>query len=149
MVQERLIRMVNTGLLRTAFKENIMKKVPVPMEMDSSEFYNNDVSTHGGANFDGNQKNGRHGSPMLSNTSGEDANTDYNGINFNNNQDGINNAHGPDMIWEKTHGVFMDPTKKFTDIHDKMFKEVDLRPIIEVPGMPSPNCNHNTHDDTY
>lgn len=149
MVQEQLIKMVSTARLQQDFKENTMKKVPVPMEIDSSEFYNNDVSNHDGAHFDGNQKNGRHGSPVLKTTPGNTNNPDYGGINFNNNHDGINNASDSDMSWEKKQGVFVDPSKKFTDIHDKMYYEVDLSKKIKCVGMPDESITGNSSDCGY
>lgn len=127
-----------------------MKEFPVPMEMDNSEFYNNDVSSHGNANFDGNQKNGRHGSPSLSMGSTGQNSSDFGGVNFDNIQiqyGDIKMDISDNMKWESSNGVLIDPTGKFKDWDSDDAKEYDLRPIVQVPGMPSPNDNYNTHCD--
>lgn len=115
------------------------------MEMDSSGFYK-DVAKHDGANFDGGQHNGRHGSPSMSKLEGEGNIPDFGGVNFDNTQ--IIGGDS-DMKWEKSMGAFKDPTGKFTDIHDKMFYEVDLTKHVDVVGMPTANINHNSSTDCY
>ena len=130
-----------------------MKKVPVPMEMNSSEFYQ-DVAKHQGANFDGNQHNSRHGSPIgLQPNRGENI-PDFGGINFDNTQTDFGSVKmsiDDNMEWEKKNGVLIDPTKKFNNIHNPGFEhqEVDISNHIECVGMPTPNINHNSSDDCY
>lgn len=118
-------------------------------EMDSSEFYNNDVSKYQGANFDGNQKNGRHGSPMLVNPNSNAGNADYGGINLNNYQQG----NDPNVGWEKKMGVFVNPIGTFNDIsvgtNGFQMKEVDLSNKINCVGMPNESINGNSSDCGY
>lgn len=122
------------------------------MEMDSSEFYQ-DVSGSGGVQYDGNQKNGRHGSPIIKSVGNQGYNTpDFGGINFNNAQIKLapgNTSEDDDMEWEKAQKVLINPTGKFTDINDKMFYEVDLSKRVDVVGMPDESITGNSSDCGY
>lgn len=110
-----------------------------------------------GVNFDGNQHNGKHGSPSPHQVgTGGWASIDFGdgetGINLNNNQIGAGGSRismDDDMKWEKENGVLHDPTKKFTDIHDKMFYEVDLTKHVHVVGMPNESINGNSSNCGY
>ena len=144
-----------------AFKENIMKKFPVSNELSNDAFYN-DVYVQDGVNYDGNQKNGRNGSPYMDpRVMGEipspalhdyqkrepQAETDgHGGVNWDNTQgDNIE-----DEAWERQQNVFMKAEGKFKDIHNGFeFKEVDLSKKINVIGMPDESINGNSSDCGY
>ncbi len=97
--------------------------------------YSKGSASMNGVNFDGNQHNGKHGSPNPHQIGGGgwaqvDFSSGAGGINYDNTQspkDGEKIAMDDDMGWENSMKVLNDPTKTFKDIHDKMFKEVDLK----------------------
>lgn len=129
-----------------------MKKFPVSNELSSSGFYT-DVSKHGDANFDGNQGNGRNGSPVRLAPSRGTNIPDFGGINFDNTQTDFGSVKmsiDDNMEWEKKQGVLINPTGKYKDENNGFeAKEVDLAKHIDCIGMPTANINHNSSDDCY
>lgn len=130
-----------------------MKKFKVPMELNSSEFYKEDNPGHEGVHYDGNQHNGRHGSPSFSKPAGGNNVLDFGGINYDNTQikfGSVEMSMDDDMSWEKKNGVLHDPTKKFTDIHNGFeAQEVDLGKHIKCVGMPDESIGGNSSDCGY
>lgn len=105
-----------------------------------------------GVNFDGNQKNGKNGSPYMRTTSHGQNIPDYGGINYDNTQTKFGDIQlslDDDMQWESKQGVVYDPTNKFKDIHDKMFYETDISKHIDCVGMPDESINGNSSTDCY
>lgn len=115
-----------------------------------------------GVNFDGNQNNGKHGSPYINpSVIGEvpnpglhdyqkrepQAETDgHKGVNWDNTQgDNIE-----DEAWERQQNVFMKSDGKFKDSHNGfMYKEVDLSKHISGVGFPDEGINGNSSADCY
>lgn len=129
-----------------------MKKFPVSNELSNAGFYQDEQGS-GGVSFDGNQKNGRHGSPRITPTSGNTNTADFGGINYDNTQINFGSVKmmmDDNMQWEKNQGVVVNPTGKYKDIHNGFkFDEVDLAKKINCVGMPNENINGNSSDDCY
>lgn len=98
---------------------------------------------NGEIDYDGDQMNGRHGSPKI--TVGASQDYENSGPVKFDKQDDTN-----DSIYEKKMGVLINPTGQYKDIHNGFeVKEVDLSKHVEVIGMPTANINNNSSDDCY
>lgn len=115
--------------------------------------WSNGKGNNGVVNMDGNQKNGRNGSPLITPTSGDTNVPDFGGINYDNTQisfGSINMTMDDNMQWEKNQGVLINPTGKFQDKHNGFrFDEVDLSKPVQVIGMPTENSFGNSSTDCY
>jgi hypothetical protein len=105
-----------------------------------------------GVQFDNNQWNGKHGSPMPHKAFGHGLNEDdFGGINYDNEQvefGSIEMYSGDGMEWQKKMGVFIDPTKKFTEKNEMMSHEVDLKnDDHESIGMPADSEHESPRGD--
>ena len=126
--------------LHTVSKEDNMKKVPVPMEMDSSEF-NIEYGGSGGVKYDGSQHNKMGGLPAGHGIGTKSESAEI-GVDYVMSQPDDKN----DAKWEKEMGLSSNSEGHFKDYNDHMVHEVDLKPEVKVVGMPpedeslSPDC---------
>ena len=132
-----------------------MKKFPVSNELSNAEFYK-EANEVNGVHYDGDQGNGRGGSPVRLQPSRGTNIPDFGGINFDNTQTDFGSVKmsiDDNMGWEKKNGVLINPTGTFKDfsVNTNGFqaKEVDISKHIDCIGMPNPNINHNSSDDCY